>query len=123
MSLTALLVAAALWQDPPSAPPPAEAGNTGDIAWVRRPMPEFPERAVRARVWTGEARLRCTLTAEGRFAECEVIGESVSGAGFGPAALSSMRRARFQFVAGGPQPGDAYEATLRFYLPPELRSL
>ena len=121
MTLAVLFVAAALWQEPPAAPPSAEARNTDDIAWVRRPMPEFPERAAQARVWEGEVRLRCTLTPAGRFADCEVIGESASGVGFGPAALSAMRSARFEPVASGPQPGTAYEAMLRFYLPPALR--
>ncbi|WP_370650055.1 TonB family protein [Brevundimonas sp.] len=84
-------------------------------------MPEFPQRAVQARVGEGQVRLRCTLTPAGRFADCEVTSESASGVGFGPAALSAMRSARFEPVAGGPQPGDAYEAMLRFYAPPELR--
>ena len=122
MTLAMFFVAAAvLWQEPPSSPPAAEAPEAVDITWVRRPMPEFPERAVQARVRAGEVRVRCILTPAGRFTDCEVTSESPSRVGFGPAALSAMRGARFQPAADGPQPGDAYESVLRFHAPPERR--
>ena len=121
MTLAIFFVAAALWQEPRPAPPSAGAQEAVEIDWVRRPMPEFPERAVRVRVREGEVRVRCTLTPAGRFADCEVTSESPARVGFGPAALSAIRGARFRPAAEGPQPGDAYETTLRFEAPPEHR--
>lgn len=121
MTLAVFLVVAALWQEPPAASAHAGGPTVTDIVWIRRPIPEFPERAVQARVWAGDVRVRCSLTRAGRFADCQVIEETPAQAGFGPAALSAMRSARFEPAAAGPQPGDAYEATLRFQAPPSQR--
>ena len=117
MSL-AVLLAAALWQESPTAPPAAAAPPVANIAWVRRPLPEFPERAMQARVQEGAVRVRCIVRPAGRFADCQVIDETPARVGFGPAALSAMRSARFEPATTRLQPGDAFETTLRFQAPP-----
>lgn len=117
MTLAVFFVAAALWQEPPSAPPAARERTVDDIAWVRRPFPEFPERAIQARIQEGEVRVRCNLTTAGRFADCQVTEETPRHVGFGPAALSAVRRARFDPAATSPQPGDSYEGLIRFRSP------
>jgi TonB family protein len=122
MTLPLLLLAAALLQDAPPTQPPANTWTATEIAWVRRPAPDFPQRAMQEGVWDGVVWLRCTVAPRGRFTRCEVTSESHEGVGFGQAALLAMRGVRFEPAADGPQPGDSYEGTLRFYVPPELRS-
>src|SRR4051794_28742886 len=66
-------------------PPPLS-----DLRWTREPSPEevravFPRQAsdVSARV-----RLTCTLTVQGRLANCRVVDERPRDRGFGAAALA-----------------------------------
>lgn len=122
MSLGLLLAAAALLQDATPAARQANPWTSTEIVWVQRPTPEFPQRAMQRGVWEGEVALRCVVALGGRFNGCEVKSESREGVGFRQAAVVAMRGARFQTAAGGPQPGDSYEGTVRFSIPPELRS-
>ncbi|HWQ85360.1 TonB family protein [Brevundimonas sp.] len=83
------------------APPPeprTTLGPDGEVlrpqAWVKQPVPNFPELALRRGVEQGVVVLRCETLVTGEFGACEVVSETPQGAGFGEAALAATRQAR-----------------------------
>lgn len=85
--------------NPTSAPDPVTTvGPNGEVvrlpAWVRQPIPEYPELAMSRGIESGDVVLRCETLAAGEFGACEVVSESPRGAGFGEAALAATRQAR-----------------------------
>ncbi|MBJ7319698.1 MAG: energy transducer TonB, partial [Brevundimonas sp.] len=102
---------------PPAPPAPARPAVVTSVAWSRQPQPEFPERAQERGIEGGTVTLLCTVAANGTPTNCSVVSETPSGAGFGQAALRSMRSARFSpgTVDGVAQGGQA-RFTVRFRL-------
>jgi protein TonB len=80
---------------PPAPPAPPRPPVITSVQWGVRPNPEFPERAQSRGIESGTVRLTCVVGSDGRPIDCSVVSEDPAGAGFGSAALSSMRRARF----------------------------
>jgi TonB family protein len=82
--------------------PPAPSGPP---RWLRRPMPEFPDRALDRGVVRGSVELSCTVDGSGRLSNCEVVQETPEGLGFGASALRETRRAQAapRVVGGVPQ--------------------
>lgn len=66
---------------------------SGPPRWLRRPTPEFPDRALDRGVMRGSVELSCTVDGSGRLANCEVMQETPQGLGFGASALRETRRA------------------------------
>jgi TonB family protein len=62
--------------------------------WARRVQPEFPERARAAGIKSGSVSLDCGMRPNGSLTECSVVSEDPAGAGFGPAAMAAVGRAR-----------------------------
>lgn len=82
--MIALLAAAALLSDPlPKAPPPNPARKV-----------EASHKAPASAVLSAVAvTLECTARASGRVENCQVLGETHPGLGFGEAAIALMRDA------------------------------
>ena len=108
---------------------PLEAGPTGPDAapkgvvrptWVRQPAPFFPALAASRGIEQGDVTLRCEALASGELGACEILHESPPNAGFGEAALASIREARVQ-----PRSIDGFRTdsriafTMRFRMAPE----
>lgn len=104
----------------PQPPPPSRPPVVVEADWARRPSPEFPERAQSRGFESGEVTMSCVVERDGTPTNCSVISEDPAGAGFGQAALSSMRRARFspRTVDGVAERGRA-RFTIRFQLSEE----
>lgn len=66
---------------------------SGPPRWLRRPTPEFPDRALDRGVVRGSVELSCTVDGSGRLSNCEVVQETPKGLGFGASALRETRRA------------------------------
>lgn len=77
-------------QGPP--PPPARPTTITNPSWARRPMPEFPERALIRGVQAGSATVSCQLEPSGSLTDCTVVSEDPVGVGFGAAALRAARQ-------------------------------
>jgi TonB family protein len=83
--------------------------------WNRRPVPDFPASALSAGINSGFAILSCVVGAQGQFLDCRIERESHRRAGFGDAALRSMRAARLSLTDGqAPRVGDLIVSTIRF---------
>jgi hypothetical protein len=54
----------------------------------------------------GQAILDCTVGEGGAYSTCTVVTETPPGAGFGRAAIQSMRAARMATGPSAPRPGD-----------------
>lgn len=92
----------------------AFAAGDMDIDWRRRPAPLYPDRAATAGIKDGMAHLSCLPRADGRLEECRIESEYPATAGFGAAAVHSMRDAR---VSGEiVDPGRPIFFTIRFRL-------
>ena len=108
----------------PATEPVTTVGPNGEVvrppAWVRQPMPEYPELAMRRGIESGDVVLRCETLAAGEFGACEVVSETPRGAGFGEVALAATRQARVK-----PRSIDGFETdgmtqfTVRFRMAPE----
>lgn len=86
--------------DPHDALIPSGANSLpAGINWRVRLRPEYP---IGAAYTGGLARLTCLTQPDGRLAECVVESEFPAGAGFGRAALESVRRGRVGIV-GDPE--------------------
>lgn len=112
----------------PSPPPPPDPkttlGPNGEVlrrpAWVRQPMPDFPERAMRRGVEQGDVMLRCETLVTGEFGACEVVSETPPGAGFAEAALAATRQARVTpYSIDGFETDSSIQFTVRFRMAPE----
>ena len=109
-------------------PPSGEAAaaripNAGGVApptWIRQPAPFYPELALRRGIEQGTVTLQCDALASGALAECEVLSESLPGAGFAEAALASTRQARIEpRRVDGVRTDSRVAYTVRFRLAPE----
>lgn len=108
---------------PPPEPKPA-FGPNGEVlkrpVWVRQPMPEFPELAMRRGIEQGVVVLRCETLATGEFGACEVLSETPPGAGFALAALAATRQARVTpYSIDGFETDGTIQFTVRFMPPQE----
>jgi TonB family protein len=108
----------------PIAPPPETPAAITQPEWVTLPSPDllqryYPAEAAKNRI-EGRAMVRCTVTAEGRLAECAVVEESPPNAGFGQAAinLSSSFRMLTKSKDGKPVDGGFIKIPIQFKLPP-----
>lgn len=87
----------------------------GDTVWIRMARPEYPEAAAAAGIETGFAVSSCIVGPQGEPLECRVEKESDPRAGFGNAAVRSLRSARVVLGGeGGATPGQVMVATMRF---------
>jgi hypothetical protein len=87
----------------------------GDSPWVRMGRPEFPAAAAAAGIETGFAVSSCIVGTRGELLECRVEKESDPRAGFGNAAVRSLRSARVVVGGeGGAIPGQMLVANMRF---------
>jgi len=80
---------------PPPPPPPVRVQpriTGGDPAAAF----EFPERAQRRNIERGTATVEFTISASGAVSNPRLVSEDPEGAGFGQAALSGIRRLRFE---------------------------
>lgn len=73
-----------------------------ELDWDVRPMPHFPQSALRSGVESGRVGVSCVAQASGRLSDCVVESEYPAGNGFGVAAVASLRAARLK-----PTPGAA----------------
>jgi protein TonB len=75
-------------------------------AWLRRPEPDFPRRAIRNGVEEGAVVLVCTVSLRGRLRACQAVSETPEGYGFAREALEASEEARLSpyRVDGVPQP-------------------
>lgn len=88
--------------------------------WVRQPAPFFPALAASRGIEGGDVTLRCEAMASGELGACEVVRESPPGAGFGEAALASMRQARVRpYSIDGFRTDSRIAFTVRFRMAPE----
>ncbi|GAA0646300.1 TonB family protein [Brevundimonas lenta] len=103
---------------PGSPMPPVREWAAADVVLTRRPVPEFPARAISSGVREGVVTLDCEAARNGGFANCRVVSETPSVAGFGNSAVSAMRRARFAPGPDAPAPGDVVRGiVIRFWRP------
>ena len=113
--------------DAAPAPPPepkTTLGPNGEVVrrpvWVRQPMPDFPEMAMRRGIERGAVMLRCETLATGEFGACEVVSETPPGAGFAEVALASTREARVKpYSIDGFETDSSIQFTIRFETAPE----
>ncbi|MDQ8029788.1 MAG: hypothetical protein REJ23_13770 [Brevundimonas sp.] len=99
MILTTLALAITM-QSSQSAPPAGApgpmanevTGAIGEVRWVRRPEPEYPETALDLGV-SGRAQLLC-IQQDHRLSGCVVEAESPPGYGFGAAASRAARNSQ-----------------------------
>jgi len=113
----------------PPAPDPAPKGpstaggpDAGLVLpkWTRQPAPLYPDLALSRGIDRGDVTLRCEALASGELGACEILRESPPNAGFGEAALASIREARVQ-----PRSIDGFRTdsriafTMRFRMAPE----
>lgn len=64
-----------------------------NVSWSRRPVVDFPARALERDIKAGSASVQCTTAANGSLSACSIISETPAGAGFGQAALRAAARA------------------------------
>jgi protein TonB len=87
------------------------------VDWARQPSVEFPERAQARGIESGSVSLTCVVGSDGTPRDCSITSEDPAGAGFGQAALSAMRRARFSpRTVDGVAEGGRANFTIRFRL-------
>lgn len=81
-------------------------------------MRYYPEQAQRIGL-EGKAVISCTITAEGRLADCAVVSEDPPGFGFGEAAvkMSTLFKMRPKTQGGAPVDGGKVTIPIRFRLP------
>jgi len=105
----------------PAAPTPRPSVVTMP-SWVRRPAPQFPERAQNQGVGEGRVTLHCPVAPDGMLTDCQIVEEVPLGVGFGQAALVGVREAQLQIPDGGGAGPRSTTFTLRFRLsdPPLL---
>jgi protein TonB len=96
---------------PPAPPAPPRPSRITNPSWARQPTVEFPERALSRGIERGRVGVECTVNPNGTMANCRITSEDPSGAGFGQAALSGVRRAR---VSPRQVDGAAVGATVSF---------
>lgn len=77
-----------------------------NVEWERRPAPNYPLDAQQLHLREGFARLSCYANANGSLSDCRIESESTPGAGFGGAALASMRDARITPGSAAPLHGE-----------------
>ncbi|HZW15570.1 MAG TPA: TonB family protein [Brevundimonas sp.] len=83
--------------------------------WSRHPVAEYPQAAARAGIESGFAVLGCIVGEEGQLQDCRIERESDRRAGFGDAALRSMRLARLSLTSdGAPRAGEVMTLMIRF---------
>lgn len=77
----------------------------------------YPARA-RDEEISGQARIQCAVTADGRFTDCGVVSESPAGMGFGEASVRALsRRTRIRMLdPTSPQAGQKFQVTLAWRL-------
>lgn len=86
--------------DGPDAPTATADNEEGRVitnpSWRVRPGPEYPNLAQRQGVESGQVRLTCPVSVEGRIQSCWIVSETPADAGFGQAALAGAVQARLQ---------------------------
>lgn len=101
----------------PAAPPiPREITNP---AWVRPPMPEFPEQAIAAGIASGRVTLSCVVLPDGLMHDCVLRNETPAGYGFAAAAIAATARARVSpRTVDGAAVGARVTFSVRYQMPP-----
>lgn len=97
--------------------PPGEPLLITEPVWVRRPLPEYPERAAARDVQRGQATVNCGFISSGDLVDCRIVDEMPGGVGFGPSALAGAQRAQAaeQIVRESPS-GSRMQFVLRYVL-------
>ena len=75
------------------------SGANGDITnptWLVLPQGDFPNRARRQGIESGEVDLTCPVSATGEIRSCWIVSETPADAGFGQAALAGAVHGRIQ---------------------------
>ncbi|MBU1345990.1 MAG: energy transducer TonB [Alphaproteobacteria bacterium] len=90
--MIALTLAIALLADPTGAP-----------SLTRATLKTEPARVVAPALQSVAVTLECTAFADGRVGDCQVLGETHPGMGFGDAAIALMRDAQVQPAAANHQ--------------------
>ena len=108
---------------PRPGPPPAAAARPSVITnpgWYTRPSPEYPALAIANGVTEGHATLQCVVNRDGRLPDCQIVGETPAGNGFGPATLAAAADARVSpRTVDGAAVGARVRFTVRFVTPVE----
>jgi len=99
-------------------PPPA-------LVWTQRPTADdvaaaYPPKALADHIG-GRAVIGCAVAADGGLADCAVVSESPTGAGFGDAALGVVVKMRLDRTSGHPGVGERLNLPIRF-APPEVET-
>lgn len=102
--------------------PPQPPAVIRSPSWISQPsgaqlMRAYPDRAIAANV-RGSASLNCLVQTSGRVTDCNIVGETPGGYGFGRAAQSLSRY--FQInprTVNGAAEGSRVNVNLRFNLP------
>ena len=83
----------------PSTSPRAVITNP---TWARRPMPEYPERAMAAGILRGRVTVTCSVKPDGTLSGCDVVEETPAGSGFGQSALNAAAMGRLSLGSVDP---------------------
>ena len=94
-------------------PSASQPSTVTPASWISQPQPKMPQRAIEAGV-TGAALLQCTVTSNGRLADCEALWESPPRYGLGPAAVAgALSSGRLRPAMSG---NDPVPSTIRFHV-------
>ncbi len=116
--VTGLTMSGASAQEIPPVGPSPERPAITNPSWARRPLPEFPERAMARRVTEGSASVACSAAPDGTLSHCRIVSETPPGVGFGPSALSAARSARLSPESvQDAAPGSEVRFVLRYRAP------
>jgi TonB family protein len=84
------------WAQPGAEAPSGRPSVPVQPDWITKPTPEdvladYPPDALKARI-EGRAVIGCDVAVDGKLANCNVVNETPSGAGFGAAAIAMSSR-------------------------------
>jgi len=91
-----MLVVAVLAVSLAQAAEPVPVTDAADLAWTKRPIIEYPARALYMEAPSGEIVVECAVVASGALSECVVREETPKDMGFGQAVLLGLRVAQLE---------------------------
>ena len=80
---------------PPGGPEPVVSPVVIPARWLQPPRMLYPAEARRRGRLPGRVQLSCIVKTDGLVRDCRIASEEPAGHGFGEAALSGVRTARF----------------------------